>query len=134
MATLLIARDPTQPLFVVRKAPLINLASIYGWSSPAALNEKFITFANTLPTNLEIQDSFFERGMLEFSGPGSYRIQNSAFNPAGKSRSAIVIDHPAADVFVFGGDISNGGWSLAVHQFAQRWQKRGVVNVHDDTR
>src|SRR5262249_8398156 len=100
----LIAKDPSQPLFKVVNAPLFNIAGclLFPAGDYTHTDTRAIVTANTAPIQLEIQDTFLDSTALEFAGPGTYRIQNCQLGGGGLVRSPIVIDHPGADVLVFG--------------------------------
>lgn len=136
VTTILVAKNPQQPLFVLRNAPLLNIAGIRlfpNWHAQATLHSKALSAINTLPTVVEILDSRVEQAMLEFAGPGSYRIQGSVAAPGGKVQAAVMVDHPSADVLVFGGDIGNGPNPLLVDQSFHLWQKRGRLRTYATT-
>lgn len=48
-------------------------------------------------------------------------------------RTPLLIDHPAADVLVFGGDASNGPEALRVPEYAHVWQKQGRLRLYATT-
>jgi hypothetical protein len=136
MQTRLVAFDTTKPLFVVKNAPLINFAGIRiqpTVRTPSALHSKALSMANIQPATIEILDCFVDHTTLEFNGPGSYRIQGSALTPGGKVRTAVLVDHPDADVLIWGGDITNGTDRLVVDDHAHVWQKRGHVRIYSTT-
>jgi hypothetical protein len=135
-ATALVARNTRLPLFVVRAAPKFNLTSINLFPTAYqrdALNARVIYSANTQPVAVEVQDCNVDRAALEFAGPGSYRIQSSVFTPGGFTRAAIIVDHPQADLLLFGGDITNGPERLRTDAYAHVWQKRGRVRLYAAT-
>jgi hypothetical protein len=132
----LVAKNPTEPLFLVRSAPLVNFAGMNLWPSADAgslVNARAIVTANAQPVTLEIQDCGIGHSILEFAGPGSYRVQSSHFSPHGRVRTPLSIDHPGADVLVFGGDGSNGVEALRVPEYAHVWQKRGRLRIYATT-
>jgi hypothetical protein len=133
----LVARDPRQPLFIVRNAPLLNFAGLFLFPTETAadtLDAKALVTTNTQPISLELQDCGVDRSMLVFSGPGTYRLQTCFFNPLGKVRTSVLVDHPGADVLVFGGDGSNGEEALRVDSdYAHLWQKRGRLRIYSTT-
>src|SRR4029453_2032774 len=137
MATMLVARDPSQPLFVVRSAPLVNFAGVRLYPTRQTvsppLNAKATTITSTAPVSLEFQDCFIDSATLEFTGPGTYRVQSCAFDPRGRARTGVLVDHPGADVLIFGGDISNGQDRLLSDAYAHVWQKRGQLRVYATT-
>jgi pectate lyase-like protein len=129
----LVSRNPSQPLFLVRAAPRLNFASLDfqpSANAPETLDSRAIASANAQPVVLEIQDCNIDRATVEFAGPGSYRIQSSAFMPGGRVRTPLLVDHPDADVLLFGGDTSNGGEPLRADSYAHVWQKRGRIRIY----
>ena len=129
----LVAKNPSRPLFLVRNAPRLNFAGLDFYPSadaPETLDARAIASANVQPIALEIQDSNVERATLEFAGPGTYRIQSCAFMPGGQVRTPLLVDHPDADVLLFGGDTSNGGERLRADSYAHVWQKRGRLRIY----
>jgi hypothetical protein len=136
ITTALVARNPARPLFVLRKAPKFSLVGLHLVPSarqPNALNVRALHTQNTQPTVVEIQDCNIHSSMLELAGPGSYRIQSSVLTPSGRARTAVLLDHPAADLFLFGGDITNGGEQLRTDGYAHLWQKRGRMRLYAAT-
>jgi len=136
LSVILVAKNPTQPLFLVRNAPLLNFAGVHFWPSGSAaetLNARAIATVNAQPVTLELQDCSIDRSTLEFAGPGSYRVQSSNFVPLGRVRTPLLIDHPGADVLVFGGDGSNGPEWLRTDAYAHVWQKRGRLRIYATT-
>ena len=132
----LVATYPSDPLFVVKRAPLVNFASVYlqpSRNQPSKRNAVAIASENAEPTVLEIQDAFVDSSMLSFAGPGQYRIQNCAFTPGGRTRAGVWIDHPLADVLIFGGDITNGQEKLIADAYAHVWQKHGRLRIYATT-
>jgi Pectate lyase superfamily protein len=133
---ILSAKNPTQPLLVVRNAPLLNFAGLSFFPTAGAadtLDARAIRTENTQPVTFEIQDCGISRSMLEFAGPGTYRVQSSNFSPLGRVRAPLVIDHPGADVLIFGGDVSNGPEPLHAADYAHVWQKRGRLRIYATT-
>jgi hypothetical protein len=132
----LTAKDPTQPLFIVRNAPLLNFAGLHFFPTESAANTldaRAIKTINTQPVALELQDCGVDRSMLEFAGPGTYRVQSCNFSGLGRVRTPLLIDHPAADVLVFGGDGSNEQEALRADDYAHVWQKRGRLRIYATT-
>jgi hypothetical protein len=132
----LVAKNPTQPLFLVQNAPLVNFASIGFWPTASAdttLNARAIKTVNSQPIALEIQDCGIQDSTLEFAGPGTYRVQSSNFSPLGRVRTPILINHPGADVLIFGGDASNGSFPLRTGDYAHVWQKQGRLRLYATT-
>jgi hypothetical protein len=136
MLTRLVASDPSKPLFVVQNAPLLNIAGLRLQPSAhmtSALNSRAITMSNSQPAAIEILDCFVDHTTLEFNGPGSYRVQTSTLTPGGVTRSAVLVDHPDADVLIWGGDITNSTAPLRVDEYAHIWQKRGHLRIYSTT-
>jgi hypothetical protein len=136
MFTVLVAANPTQPMFIVKNAPLLNFAGLHFWptrNSPPSLNFRAIVTSNTAPLVFEMLDCVIEQSMVELAGPGQYQFQAEVFNPAGKVTSSLLVNHPGADVFVFGGDASNGNASLQASDFAFVWQKLGRLRLYATT-
>jgi hypothetical protein len=133
--TILIAKDPSQPLIVIKNAPLVNFAGVrlHPTKNIPWPNALAITTANTQPSSVEFQDCFVDRATLVFAGPGTLRVQSCYFSPLGKARAAVIVDHPGADALIIGGDISNGGTPLAVDSYVHLWQKRGRLRVYSTT-
>jgi hypothetical protein len=137
MHTVLIAKNPALPLFVVQRAPLVNFAGlsfIPTRDSPHSLNARAISTENTEPLAFEMLDCAVGHAMLTFAGPGRYQIQTPSLSPGGRVRASIWVDHPDADVLVFAGDASNGLERLrTLGDFAFVWQRRGRIRVHSTT-
>jgi hypothetical protein len=136
MFTILAASDPSQPLFLVQNAPLLNFAGLHFWPSSSnntVLNSVALQMQNTQPTVFEMLDCALENSMLAIQGPGSYRIQSSVLLPNGRVQTPLLINHPGADVFVFGGDATNGPETRHVSDFAFVWQKQGRLRLYATT-
>jgi hypothetical protein len=136
MSTILVAQDPSQPLFVVKRATLVNLAGLH--LAPAAQSEltrdaRAIVTQNTQPLVFEMLDCGIDHSMLVFQGPGTYQLQAPVMALGGRVSAAILVDHPGADVFLFGGDATNANERLVTDDFAFVWQKRGRVRVYATT-
>jgi hypothetical protein len=136
VATALVARNPRQPLFLVRRVPRFNLTGLSLFPSAYARdmpNARAVVSANTEPVAVELQDCNVNLSMLEFGGPGSYRIQSCMFGPGGRPRAAVMVDHPGADLLLFGGDITNGPERRYSDAYAHVWQRRGRVRLYATT-
>jgi hypothetical protein len=135
--SILIAKNPALPLFVVKRAPLVNFAGLSFFptqDSRDTSNARAISTENMQPLAFEMLDCSVGLSTLAFQGPGTYQIQAPMLGPGGRVRAAIWVDHPDADVFVFGGDASNGPERLHTDgDFAFVWQKRGRVRIHATT-
>jgi len=136
MYAVLAAKDPTQPLFVIRNAPLVNLAGLRIYpirNVLSTLDSVAIVTQNTQPIAFEMFDCAVQAARLAFQGPGTYQIQSTVLSPGGRVRASIQVDHPGADVFVFGGDGSNAKETLKVNDFSFIWQLRGRLRVYATT-
>lgn len=136
--TILIARDPTQPLFVVRNAPLLNITGCRifpGSVTRTNIHARAITFTNSTPVAVEFQDCTIDQAQLELNGPGSFRIQNCVFAPGGRVTSPVLLNHDQADALIIGGGFTNGANSLAtgVTDYHHAWQKRGRLRIYLST-
>ena len=136
--TWLVAADPTRPLFVVKRAPLVNFAGLAfepTRDAPSTANARAIATQNREPLVFEMLDCGVGAATLAFEGPGRYRIQTPILAPHGRVRAAVWVDHPDADVLVFAGDATNAAYPLRSgdDDFAFVWQKRGRVRVHATT-
>jgi hypothetical protein len=136
MGTVLVASDPSKPLFRIERAPLVNFAGLRlapTQSDPQAIDARAVLARTVEPLAFEMLDCVVDHSMLAFEGPGTYQIQVPMLEPGGRVRAAIWVDHPEADVLVFGGDASNGQERLRAAEFAFVWQRRGRVRVYGTT-
>jgi hypothetical protein len=136
MYTVLVAANPSQPMFIVKNAPLLNFAGLHFFpnrNSVSSLNARAILTENTQPVVFEMLDCVIDQSALEIGGPGQYQLQAPIFNPGGRADSSLMINHPGADVFVFGGDGDNGKEALRVADFAFVWQKQGRLRIYATT-
>ncbi|MCF6174875.1 MAG: hypothetical protein L3J71_03825 [Victivallaceae bacterium] len=108
MSTKLIPSDNTKPLFIVKKAPLINISGLYH-QGPEVTEFRSFVFENFVPTIFEMHGCFVDRAAVEIKGRGSFTFQGVFLTMRGYSKSAIIIDHPLADTFIIGGNISSSG-------------------------
>ena len=132
----LAAKNPAQPLFLVRNATLLNFAGLTlfpGLTASSTIDARAISTVNTQAVTVELQDCGVDRSTLEFAGPGSYRIQSCSFSPLGRVQTPLLIAHPGADVLVFGGDASNGPEPLHAADYAHVWQKQGRLRLYATT-
>jgi len=136
MFTQLVATDPSQPMFIVKNAPLLNFAGLYfspTHNSFSSLNARAMLTVNTQPLVLEMLDCVVDKSAMEFQGPGQYHLQSPILQPNGRVDTSVMINHPGADVFIFGGDASNSLESLHVSDFAFVWQKQGRLRLYATT-
>jgi hypothetical protein len=136
MFTMLVAQNPSEPLFLVKRAALVNLAGLHfvpDGQRQLIKNARSIVTQNTQPLVFEMLDCAVENSTLVFQGPGTYQLQALAMAPGGRASAAVLVDHPEADVLVFGGDAENGPERLVADDFAFVWQKRGRVRVYGIT-
>jgi hypothetical protein len=106
--TRILGRDPTKPLIVIEKAPLVNFTSVM--LRPGTIgtpDARALVVRNRTPTVVELQDCRVNEGSVELLGPGSFRFQNTLVRPHGLVRNAVLVDHPDALFDVVGGDMSN---------------------------
>jgi formylglycine-generating enzyme required for sulfatase activity len=135
------AANRNQPLLIVQNAPLVNIAGCRLRYPNTGLvgqvqNAQAIVAQNSASTRVEVQDCLVDSSGLTFAGPGTYRVQNCQLGGGGFVRSAITIDHPDADLMVFGGDITNGTNPRAVgvdENYHHIWQKRGRLRIYSTT-
>ena len=136
VSTRLIAATPTQPMFVVTAAPLIQLAGVSlepTFSASSTIDSKAIIFSNAAPVEFEMLDSQLGAAQIDISGPGTYHLQAPVIRTNGKVRSAISINHTGADVYVLAGDISSNGFTLAASDYAHIWQLDGRLRIYSTT-
>ena len=128
LRTELIARNPDQPLFVVRRLDRLVIAgielTIHGRSKRGFLIEA----VNEKPLQIDIQDSFFRQGGLLLGGPGRTVVQGSHFQGAkGKEADGvdygIVVNHEAAELYVVAGNMTS-------HAHSHIFQRAGHVEVY----
>src|SRR5215471_19464370 len=104
MYAVLVAKNPTQPLFVIRNAPLVNFAGLHLYpirNVLQTLDSVAIATQNAQPITFEMLDCSIQHARLLFGGPGTYQIQSPVLSPGGRVRASIQVNHPGADVFVF---------------------------------
>ena len=142
--TKLIAADPTQPIFKVTGAALINIASIrFQGVDGLPTQQRAILFAQTSSLIFEMLDGAGDHMCFEAAGPGRYIFQGDWIVPGPYEDCSILVNHPQADVYVQGGDWSNGSegytgtpanpnfpglYTTLVDQ-AKVWQKQGRLRV-----
>jgi len=130
--TRIIPSDPSQPLFIVQEATLINIAGLEFWSGGTALNSRAFLIQNSTPMEFEMLDSFIKSSSLEIKGPGSFRLQGTVIQSRGQVTSPVVIDHPQADFHMIGGNISNfpSLSQLPEVDLFHIWQKQGRFRIY----
>ena len=132
--TRLLARNPSQPLILVKRASLVNLANLM--LAPSANEQRTdaraLLTVNAQEIELELQDCRVDEAVLELAGPGRYALQGVQFFPRGYVQAPIVIDHPDADFFMIGGNISNAGnpARLDTAELFHVWQRRGRLQIY----
>ncbi len=132
MGTILKPRDPTKPLFIVKKASLINFSGIHFRGAPVP-EFRTILFENVTPVRFEMQDCFLDRGVLDMKGPGSYRLQGTFVANRGMSMAPLVVNNPQADFISVGGNMTSGGSKkpkVPGRSIFDVWQKRGRVRIY----
>jgi hypothetical protein len=106
--TRILGADPSKPLIVIEKAPLVNFTSVMLRPGKVATpNAQALVVKNRTPTVVELQDCRVSEGGVELLGPGSFRFQNTLVRPQGLVRNGVLVDHPDALFDVVGGDMSN---------------------------
>jgi len=138
-ATIFQCSNPTQPLFQLTAAALVNFSGFACWptaSAQTATAAQCLYADNPASTIFEAYDLLILDASVEIDGPGSFWFQADAFSTGGMVASAITVNHAGADILVFGGDMSSGAASLptfAASDYAFVWQKQGCVRVYGTT-
>lgn len=131
--TRLVPRHPEHPLFVLEKAPHVNLAGLRLEAPQRDGPPGFVAVLarNREPLQLELQDCSVAESALVLQGPGDVRLQGSVFLPRGAVQSTVVVDHPDARVVLVGGNISNAGRPprLPGDALFHVWVRRGHLRV-----
>lgn len=136
VSTRLIAATPTQPMFIVTAAPLIQLASVSlepTFSASSTIDSKAIQFSQAQSLAFEMLDTQLGAAMLDIAGPGTYHMQAPVVRTNGKVQTAFRLNHPSADLFIRGGDITSNGFTLAASDYAHIWQLEGRLRVYSTT-
>ncbi|MDF1553822.1 MAG: hypothetical protein P1P84_12200 [Deferrisomatales bacterium] len=112
LRTVLVARNPSQPMLVVRELERLSVAGVELAGSAVGTDAPLIATVNTRTLQLEIQDSLLRGGGLQLGGPGQAIVQGSHFNGfrgdrAGNSVTGIVLNNPKAELHVVAGNMSN---------------------------
>ncbi|HVN37875.1 MAG TPA: glycosyl hydrolase family 28-related protein [Myxococcota bacterium] len=132
--TRIVARDAKKPLFVIEKAPLLNITNLQLAPSedPSLAGARAILARNVDPTVVELQDANVSYSVLEFAGPGSYTLQGTVITPRGRVQAPILVDHPDAQLVMVGGNISNAGDPPLVpgSDLYHAWAKRGRIRIY----
>lgn len=128
LRTKLIARNPNQPLFVVRQSARFAILGLEMISHNESGNIPLIETINQRSLVLEIQDSFFRYGGLHLGGPGRAIVQGSHFQgdrkvPFRGSIHGIVVDHPEAELYMVAGNMSGRSGSHIL-------QRSGHVEIY----
>lgn len=133
MGATLVGKNPGKPLFVIRRAPLVSIASLrlFANGDPKAVDQAALRTENKAPVRLEIMDGVVEDSRLELRGPGEVRIQAVSFAPHGRVTASVLIDHAEANVTLVGGNISHHRVKARIEtgQAAHVWQKRGRLRI-----
>jgi len=138
MRTLLVPLHEDQPLFQIDAAPLVNLAQfhivMHPGREPIALHARSIAIQNLVPMTVELMDLFAD-GTVDFGGPGTFTWLNGAARTLGAGEAPVIIDHPQAEVRLFGIDMSEGPTPLrpGITEYAHVWQKRGRIRIYGTT-
>jgi len=130
--TRLSPKNPGKPLLVIKRATLVHLAGMRLHYGNKAIDARNILTENRQPIRLEMRDCFSDTGALDFRGPGQYVIQSTFFAPRSILRSPLVVDHPAAECWLVGGNISNHGnhrFKTDPGMLFHVWQKRGHLEI-----
>lgn len=137
--TRLRARNPKEPLFIVRRASVINVANLRPWPAydprtgrSSRKETRSFLVQNSEPIEFEIQDCFLSMSVVEIAGPGTFRVQGTYVFPGGYTTAPLILDHPDADLILVGGNISNGRHPPQIDSEQQYhiWQKRGRLQVY----
>jgi Pectate lyase superfamily protein len=130
MSTRLIPSDNTKPLFIIKKAPLINISGVCPLGPEVAEYRSFV-FENFVPTIFEMHACFLDRAAVEIKGRGSFTFQGVVFSMRGYSKSGVIVDHPLADTFIIGGNTSSSGASAqsTASEYFHFIQKQGRLRL-----
>lgn len=133
--TRLVAQNPTQDLFVVAGAPLVNFASVLFYpiwpSATTPPNAVALRTIGISPTVIETQDCGLAFARFEFQSPVYALLQHGNYNPGGLTQGSVLVDDPGADVVVLlGNATSNGPLNAAVPDYAHFWKKQGRLKVY----
>jgi len=134
MRVVLVAQDPTQPLFIVQAATILNFAGLYiqpTKNAPTTTLNRWLWLQNTTPVTLEVMDCFAPATTAWLNGPGTANFQQDTMPMWGYTDAAILVDDPGMDVFVIQGDWGFGNYLVSgISDSAWIWQKRGRIKVH----
>ena len=131
--------DPSQPLFIVKKAPLLNIQSLTLSGAPSdaprapkRTRVRAVDFRNTAPVRFELLDSQAKSAVLSMRGPGDYLIAGTHVSGEGWVQTPLEVDHPDARVVVLGGALRNGRVDrrLTTDDYYHAWQKRGWLRIY----
>ncbi|BCG63746.1 MAG: hypothetical protein methR_P1474 [Methyloprofundus sp.] len=108
MRSILTPLNKGKPLIKVRDSRYINISNIRfnGFNQYSGIN--LLTEGDSSVV-VDVSDSFIEKGAFIFNAPGTYQLQGNYFTGRGKVSSQIVLNNDLADLFVYGGNITNSG-------------------------
>lgn len=108
MKSKLVPKNPNKPLFHVVNAQYVNFTNfrLAGFNQSDGVNLKVDGDQDVV---VDVIDCFIEKGAFKLEAPGAYRLQGNYFTGQGMVSAQIVVDHPGADLFVFGGNITRSG-------------------------
>lgn len=134
--TRLIAQRPELPMIIVSDAALVNFSNIAlasDYTRPKQTQSIALRVVDPSNVKIEMQDCQISNG-LEFFGGGTYQIQSCQWGLGGRGNYGVLVDHQDADLFIFGGDASNGPSHMRpAGSFYHVWQKQGRVRVYSTT-
>ena len=125
--TKIIALDPTQPLFRIDRATVVNFSNLNIYATqdyyPGDRSEdeeeedpprtwdleaRAVLMNNTLPTTLELQFSEVHGSVIDIKGPGTVRLESTGVFVNGLARTGVLVDHPEAEFISLGGGFAGG--------------------------
>jgi hypothetical protein len=130
------AADPTQPLFVIRNATLVQFANLrLRPDSSATLAPVAVRIETLVWSGIEMLSVAIDKSRIEHVGNAALLLQGCALQQNGVP-NALILDHAQADARLVGGDISNAseqpvGGSVADHYHV--WQKQGRLRIYGTT-
>jgi len=134
MRTVLVAQNPTQPLFIVQNATILNFAGLDidpTRDAPSTILNQWLWLQNANPLQLEVTDSCITATTTQLDGPGTANLQQNYVKGLGRVLASVMVNHPQMDAFVIQGDWGFGhslAAGLSEHAFI--WQKQGHVSIH----
>jgi len=129
-------KDTTRPMFIVKRAPLLNVSNVrVGMWSDKTDNKIYemrsFVFENTDPMRFELQDSFSREMCIAIEGPGTFVFQNCFMSHKGLVPANVLIDHPRAEALFMCGTFQSGNHKT---DYAKKtfliWQKRGHLEMY----